>query len=272
MASKINPALLQKLMAKLGVSNKRIYALIQEKADDAHVSSHVASLLVAREHGVGFQRYIKDGDREEMRGAAPARAPAAPIVSAQPARATPRAHAPAKPVKTTRNNTIFVVHGRDTKLNEDIFAFLRAIGINAREFSQAVADARGANPNITQIVKNVMKQAQGVLVMFSPDEGAKIKAKFATKQEKKNGIKVEPQSRPNVMFEAGLALGAHPEKTLIVQVGEVRKLSDIDGMHILHLSGSSTSRKELAQRLKTKLKFKVETTGTSWLTEGNFDR
>ncbi|WP_244558173.1 hypothetical protein [Tardiphaga sp. OK246] len=74
-----------------------------------------------------------------------------------------------------------------------------------------------------------------------------------------------------MLFEAGLAL-AHPEKTLIVQVGEVRKLSDIDGMHIVRLSSDSKSRKELAQRLKKKLKFKVGTTGTSWLTEGNFDR
>ena len=35
---------------------------------------------------------------------------------------------------------------------------------------------------------------------------------------------------------------------------------------------SAASRKELAQRLKTKLKFKVDTTGSDWLTIGDFDR
>jgi hypothetical protein len=60
-------------------------------------------------------------------------------------------------------------------------------------------------------------------------------------------------------------IGAHPDKTLLVQVGDTRDISDIAGKHILHLSDNANSRKELAQRLATKLKFKVDTTGTSWL-------
>jgi hypothetical protein len=39
----------------------------------------------------------------------------------------------------------------------------------------------------------------------------------------------------------------------------------------MKLSNSPASRKELAQRLK-KMKFKVDTDGTLWLTEGDFDR
>jgi hypothetical protein len=62
------------------------------------------------------------------------------------------------------------------------------------------------------------------------------------------------------------------QKTLLVQVGDTRDISDIAGKHILHLSNSAASRKELAQRLQSKLKFKVDTTGTAWLTIGNFNR
>ena len=36
----------------------------------------------------------------------------------------------------------------------------------------------------------------------------------------------------------------------------------------MHLSNSPASRKELVQRLNAKLKFKVDTTGTDWLTIG----
>jgi len=32
-----------------------------------------------------------------------------------------------------------------------------------------------------------------------------------------------------VLFEAGLALGAHPNKTVMVQVGKVKAFSDIGG-------------------------------------------
>jgi predicted nucleotide-binding protein len=150
-----------------------------------------------------------------------------------------------------------------------MYAFLRAIGLNPREWTQAVRAARGANPNITDIVKGALKDVQGVIVLFSPDEEARLKTKH---RGPKDSRKLEGQSRQNVTFEAGIAIGAHQEKTLLVEVGDVRKISDIDGMHILRLNNSAASRKELAQRLKDKLKFKVDTTGNSWLTVGNFKR
>jgi len=137
------------------------------------------------------------------------------------------------------------------------------------EWSQAVSAAKGANPNVTDIVKGALQKVQGVIVLFSPDEEARLKSQF---RGPKDGKSLEGQARPNVIFEAGIALGAHHEKTLLVEVGDVRKISDIAGMHILHLNNKPTSRKELAQRLKDKLKFKVDTTGNSWLTVGNFDR
>ena len=118
-----------------------------------------------------------------------------------------------------------------------------------------------------------MDSVQGVLVMFSPDEEAKLKSKFASTNDRKKGLhKLDSQARPNVIFEAGLALGAHSKNTLLVQVGETRDISDIAGKHIVHLSNDAASRKELAQRLQTKLRFKVDTTGTDWLKIGDFDR
>ena len=80
------------------------------------------------------------------------------------------------------------------------------------------------------------------------------------------------QARQNVLFEAGIALGAHQEKTLLVECGTVRNISDIGGMHILRLNNAASSRKELALRLLRQLKFKVDITGDSWLTVGNFSR
>lgn len=129
------------------------------------------------------------------------------------------------------------------------------------------------NPNVGQVISKAMKQAQGVLVMFSPDEDAKLKSKFCGLKDKKKGLdKLEGQARPNVLFEAGLALGAHPDKTLLVQVGDTRDISDIAGMHLINLSDDPNSRKELAQRLATKLKFKVDMTGMSWLSTFKFNR
>jgi predicted nucleotide-binding protein len=173
-----------------------------------------------------------------------------------------------RPIKQTKNNTIFVVHGRDHQLNQDMFMFLRALGLNAVEFSQAINETSGANPNITKIVKGALKRAQGVLVMFSFDEEARLKTKFRTPKDNNN---LEGQSRLNVIFEAGIALGAHPEKTLLVEVGSVRNISDIAGMHIPRLTNDPASRKDLAGRLR-KLKLRVDTSGDYWLKVGDFSR
>ena len=50
---------------------------------------------------------------------------------------------------------------------EDMFNFLRAIGLNPMEWTQAVREAKGANPNITDVVKGALKKVQGVIVLFS---------------------------------------------------------------------------------------------------------
>lgn len=231
----------------------------------------IAALIVAGDNGISYDRYASAEQMATLRGV-PTHTPVAPTPIATPttSRAREKPLVKTRTIKVTKNNSLFVVHGRDTKLNEDMFSFLRAIGLNPLEWNQAVKQARGANPNVTDIVKTALKSVQGVIVMFSPDEEARLKTKF--RDPKRESSALEGQARPNVIFEAGIALGAHHEKTLLVEIGDVRKISDIAGMHILRLSNSASSRKELAQRLKNKLKFKVDTTGNSWLTVGNFER
>jgi predicted nucleotide-binding protein len=266
MAETIPPKLLELLMKRLGLSKPRVYALIAETASDNHLSRLLAVFLLASKNKINIQRFATSEQLAELRGVQ-RHHPVVPS-SAPTKHDPPPRFAKPKPIKTTKNNSIFVVHGRDTKLNEDIFGFLRAIGINPKEWSQAIKDAKGANPNVGEVIHNAMKQVQGVLVVFSPDEEAKLRTKFCSDRDKKYGAnKLEPQARPNVIFEAGLALGAHADKTLLVQVGDIREISDIAGKHILHLSDHPASRKELAQRLATKLKFKVDTSGTSWLSD-----
>jgi predicted nucleotide-binding protein len=177
-------------------------------------------------------------------------------------------------MKATKDNSMFVVHGRDAKLNRDIYAFLSTIGIVPMEWDQAIKAAKGgANLIVGDVIGQAMESVQGVMVLFSPDEESKVRTKFASTSDKKKGLHLKGfQPRPNVIFEAGLALGAHSDKTVLVQVGTVRDISDIAGKHMVHLSNSFADRKRLADRLSSKLKFKVDLDGTTWQTIGNFDR
>ena len=169
---------------------------------------------------------------------------------------------------------MFVVHGRDEKLNHDMYAFLATIGIVPMEWDHAIKAAKGgANPIVGEVIRNAMEKVQGVMVLFSPDEEARLKPRLASSKDKARERHLKGlQPRPNVILEAGLALGAYSEKTILVQVGDIREISDIAGKHMVHLANSFGSRKQLADRLETKLKFKVDLTGATWQTVGNFDR
>jgi hypothetical protein len=59
-----------------------------------------------------------------------------------------------------------------------------------------------------------------------------------------------------VLFEAGLAMGRHAEKAVLVQIGKVKTFSDVAGRHIVKLSEATESRNDLANRLE-KIGFKV---------------
>jgi predicted nucleotide-binding protein len=262
----IDPRLIALLKKRMGAAERTVYAAIQKTAVANRVPRDLGALLLAGENGISYQRYATPEQMAALRGA-----PVHSIVVDEPKGRAPRALK--KPIVTISNNSIFVVHGRDVQLNTDMFAFLRSIGLNPLEWSQAIKDAKGANPHVDEVVYGAMQKVQGVLIMFSPDEEARLKTKLCSPLDKKKGFnKLDGQARPNVIFEAGLALGAHSKKTLLVQVGDVRDISDIAGKHLVHLTNTAASRKELAQRLRTKLKFKVDTTGDQWLTIGDFDR
>ena len=67
------------------------------------------------------------------------------------------------------------------------------------------------------------------------------------------------------------ALGRHPEKTLLVQVGKVRGFSDIAGRHLARLSNEPARRNDVANRLE-KIGCIISKRGEDWMTEGDFTR
>lgn len=114
-----------------------------------------------------------------------------------------------------------------------------------------------------------MAKAQAVVVLFSPDDEAKLKSEFQTKTDSASEKKLTGQPRPNVLFEAGLALGRHPEKTVLVEVGKLRKFTDVAGRHIVRLTNDYARRNDLANRL-AKIGCSVDRTGNDWTDTGDF--
>jgi predicted nucleotide-binding protein len=103
---------------------------------------------------------------------------------------------------------------------------------------------------VENIIDTAMSKCQAVVVLFSPDEEARPKESLCGRGEKQTEGKLAGQPRPNVLFEAGLALGRHPEKTLLVQVGKVRGFTDIAGRHLARLTNDAQRRNDVANRLE----------------------
>uniref|UniRef100_Q07LD9 CD-NTase-associated protein 12/Pycsar effector protein TIR domain-containing protein n=1 Tax=Rhodopseudomonas palustris (strain BisA53) TaxID=316055 RepID=Q07LD9_RHOP5 len=275
--AKINQALIERLGSKLGIGDKAVYARIAKVVNETALDRHLAALLLAMRNGINVHRFSTEAQRAEVRGALrngrEHEFNSADSGSEMVERAVQRRSAKAskqKPAKKrTIDNTIFVVHGRDEALRRSMFDFLRALDLNPKEWDHVLREARGNNPYIGNVLDEVMEKAQAVVVMLTPDDLVQLKDQFVGRDEKNTEGYPLGQARPNVLFEAGLAMGRHPEKTVLVQIGRVKPFSDVGGRHILRLSESTESRNDLANRLE-KIGCKVNRIGRDWMKAGDF--
>ena len=167
-----------------------------------------------------------------------------------------------------RARKVFVVHGRNGAARSAMFAFLRAIGLAPIEWSEAVRMTGEGSPYIGQVLDTALDAAQAIVVLLTPDEVAYLRTEYAGGEDDPE-TQPQPQARPNVLFEAGMAMGRDAKRTVLVEMGKLRPFSDVAGRHAVRIDGSASRRKELAQRLES-AGCAVSLAGEDWLTAGDF--
>jgi predicted nucleotide-binding protein len=163
---------------------------------------------------------------------------------------------------------VMVVHGRDERVRVGMFAFLRAIGLDPIEFSQAIILTGKPLPDIPEILSAAFGKAQAVIVLLTPDDEARLRPGLQRTSDPPHERELTGQARANVLFEAGMAIVSHPVRTILVQFGTVRPFSDVAGKHIVMMDGSISKRQDLAARLKL-AGCPVDLTGTDWHSQGD---
>lgn len=171
---------------------------------------------------------------------------------------------------TNTRRSVFVVHGRNRKARDAMFEFLRALDLHPIEWSEAIKATRTGTPHISTILDRAFSMARAIVVLFTPDDEARLRPDFRSKKDPAYEAQLTGQARPNVLFEAGLAMGRDSERTIMVEIGDLRPFSDISGRHIVRLEDSSEWRQELASRLES-AGCAVNRSGTDWLVAGRFD-
>lgn len=167
-----------------------------------------------------------------------------------------------------RASNVMVVHGRNRRIRDSMFDFLRALKLNPIEWSEATkATGKGA-PYVGEILDAAFNSAQAVVVLFTPDESVELERELCSGEaefERERGY----QSRPNVFLEGGMALARDERRTVLVEVGENRAASDLLGRHAIRLDDNAENRNELAQRLRT-AGCEPDTGGQDWYRTGKF--
>jgi predicted nucleotide-binding protein len=167
------------------------------------------------------------------------------------------------------NRKVFVVHGRDAKARISMFQFLRSIDLEPIEWSKAVQMTGKASPYVGEVLDAAFGAACAVVALFTPDDEGKLRADFINPNDPIHERNLTHQARQNVLFEAGMAMGRFPDRTIIVELGNLRPFSDIVGRHTIRLNNTTELRQDLAQRLKS-AGCAVNLTGTDWHTAGDF--
>ena len=175
----------------------------------------------------------------------------------------------AEPQEAIDRRTVMVVHGRDIAAAESMFAFLRALDLKPLEWSQLVALTGEASPYIGDVLRRAFEIAQAAVVMFTPDEDVRLAERLWDDSTPDEDKELHGQARPNVFFEAGLAFGRFPDRTVMVEIGSQTQASDLAGRHALRLDDSPERRNELAQRLQS-AGCPIDTEGNHWLSVGTF--
>ncbi len=145
---------------------------------------------------------------------------------------------------------VFVVHGRNMDARKAIFDFLPRINLDPIEWEEAVKMAGSTSASNLNAIERAFSHAQAAIIILTGDDLARLGKRYLSEHDDAYERDLTRQARPNVIFEAGMAFGLDPTRTVIVSFGKTRPISDIAGINILHLSDTPESRQKLAGRLK----------------------
>ncbi len=163
---------------------------------------------------------------------------------------------------------VFVVHGRNIAARDAMFTFLRAIGLRPIEWSQAIGLTGEGSPYVGAILDSAFDAAQAVVVLLTPDEITYLRPEYSHGPDDPDYTPAA-QARPNVLFEAGMAMGRNSSRTVLVEFGRVRPFSDVFGRHAVRFDASPETRHDLANRLQN-ARCDVDLSGSDWLSAGDF--
>ena len=172
------------------------------------------------------------------------------------------------------DRSIFVVYGRDDAVNKAVFQLLRGLALKPLEWESLVRGSKGGmTPLLSDVVVNAPKLASAAVVVLTPDDVVMLHPEMRKPREDAFELHPSLQPRPNVLLELGLVLGVYPERTLILEFGELRPIADLAGRNCVrfHQSiGLVDALRKIAGRLD-EVGLPIDDSGSDWLDPRPFE-
>lgn len=147
------------------------------------------------------------------------------------------------------SKSVFLIHGRDLECTDDVRRLLETAGLEVSTFDDVGASLKSGAPFVGEVVQVGVDGCDAVIALFTPDELAALGSSFRRDQDEPTD-RLRWQARPNVIFEAGLALGLNAKGTVLVTVGsDVSLFSDLEGRMVRRLDDGRDSKTKLLEAL-----------------------
>lgn len=152
--------------------------------------------------------------------------------------------------QNTDPRAVFIVHGRNIPLKDELVRFLTHIDVRPISWTEAAQATHRTMPFTLDIVRAGMAAARAVIVIFSPDDEARLRPQFHREHDGMQERSLTGQARQNVLLEAGMAMALAPDRTILVRIGRPREVSDIQGINWIDLDDGWDSRTRLLHELQ----------------------
>jgi predicted nucleotide-binding protein len=169
---------------------------------------------------------------------------------------------PAPSGKAKKGERVFVIHGRDSAARDALFGYLRALGLAPLEWEQLVRDTNSSAPSLKEVIDKATRNASAVIALLTPDDIVQLHPSLRTANDDTDE-QGACQARPNVFLELGMALALHPDRTIILEAGRMRRPADLGGLNYIHLDPAGKWLNKVASRLEG-AGCPVDRTGDDW--------
>ncbi|GID27879.1 CATRA conflict system CASPASE/TPR repeat-associated protein [Paractinoplanes brasiliensis] len=149
---------------------------------------------------------------------------------------------------------VFVIHGRDKRTRDAVFGLLRALDLAPLDWEEMVGRTGKGTPQRDEVVRQGFEAGPGALVVLTPDDVT--------------------GGAGDVLIRAGRALALQADRTILVEIGNLPRIRDLDGRETVRLDEDNPEARVVFQhRLAHRLRlvgYPVDTTGAGWLDADRF--